>query len=240
MAGNPTSDTIALVTGSNKGLGFELIRQLSRAGITAILSARNESAGKEACRKLQAEGLPVNFVRLDVTDPVSISAAAEFIRNTYGKLDILINNAGILPDEDSEASGLHVSPDLVRRVFETNTLGPLQVCQAMIPLIRLSSAGRILNISSGLGSLNDMDRGYPAYRISKAALNAVTRILAAELIGTGITVNSICPGWVQTDMGGPNAERTPAQSEAGIIPVLLSKQDRPNGEFLRDGKPIPW
>jgi NAD(P)-dependent dehydrogenase (short-subunit alcohol dehydrogenase family) len=240
MTDASSDQSVALVTGSSKGIGFELVRQLALAGITTILSARNSSAGQDACRKLQAEGHSVNFVSLDVTDPASISAAAEFIRQHYGKLDILINNAGILPDEDSEASILSVAPDLVRRVFETNTMGALQVCQAMIPLLRLSSAGRILNISSGLGSLNDMDRGYPSYRISKAALNAVTRILAAELTGTDITINAICPGWVQTDMGGPNAERTPAQSVAGIMPVLLSKKDRPNGEFLRDGKPIPW
>lgn len=237
---HPTKQRIALVTGSNKGIGFELVKQLAQAGVTTVLSARTELAGQQACHQLHSIGLQISFIQLDVTDPTCIAEAAEHLRSCYGKLDILVNNAGILPDADSEASGLTVSPDVVRRVFETNTLGPLQVSQAMIPLLRLSPAGRIINISSGMGSLSDMDGGYPAYRISKTALNAVTRILAGELANTNITVNSVCPGWVKTDMGGPNAERTPAQSVAGILPLLLSEDTRFNGQFLRDGKPIPW
>lgn len=240
--GNTASTTgkVALVTGSNKGIGLELVRQLAKAGVTTILTARNEAQGSAAQAQLQQEGLTVEFLPVDVTNLISIRAAAARIEQHYGKLDILVNNAGILPDEDSESNALIIAPDIVRQVFETNTLGPLQTSQVMLPLLRKSANGKIINISSGMGSLSEMDGGYPAYRISKAALNAVTRILASDLQGSAITVNSVCPGWVKTDMGGPNAERSPERSVNGILPLLLSDDGGPNGQFLRDGKPIPW
>jgi NAD(P)-dependent dehydrogenase (short-subunit alcohol dehydrogenase family) len=176
----------------------------------------------------------------DVTDSQSIATTEQSIAEQFGKLDLLINNAGILPDEDSEATGATVDPDSVLKIFNTNTLGPLRICQAMLPLLKQSPAATIINVSSGLGSLTEMEGGYPGYRISKAALNAVTRILAAELAGTSVLVHSICPGWVQTDMGGPNASRTPRESVAGVLPLLLKPHPALNGLFLRDGKPIPW
>lgn len=231
---------IALVTGSNKGIGLELVRQLSRAGVFTFLTSRNERKGLEAQAELAKEGVQAGFLHMDVTNLISIHAAARHIEEQHGKLDILVNNAGILPDEDAESGGLIIPPDIVRSVFETNTLGPLQVCQVMLPLLRKSPAGRIINISSGMGSLADMDGGYPAYRISKTALNAVTRILATELADSGITVNSVCPGWVQTDMGSPSAAITTDQSANGILPLLLSDTPGPTGQFLRDGRPIPW
>jgi len=231
---------IALVTGSSKGLGLELVRQLARSGVITFLTARNEAQGKAAQATLQQEGLAVEFLHMDVTNLMSIHAAANHIEQKHDKLDILVNNAGILPDEDSESNGLLIAPDIVRQVFETNTMGPLQTSQVMIHLLRRSPHGKIVNISSGMGSLAEMDGGYPAYRISKTALNAVTKILAYDLQGSAITVNSICPGWVRTDMGGPNAERSTEQSVAGILPLLLSNEPGPNGQFLRDGKPIPW
>jgi NAD(P)-dependent dehydrogenase (short-subunit alcohol dehydrogenase family) len=231
---------VALVTGSNKGIGLELVRQLCRAGIITYLSARDERRGLAALAHLKDEGLSPEFLTLDVTNMNSVRYAAEHIEQQHGKLDILVNNAGILLEEDGKTASLLIPPDIVCKVFETNTLGPLQTSQVMISLLRKSAAGKIINISSGMGSLNEMEGGYPAYRISKAALNAVTRVLAAELSDSAITVNSICPGWVQTDMGGPNAQRTTTESVAGILPLLLSDKPGPTGQFLRDGKPIPW
>jgi NAD(P)-dependent dehydrogenase (short-subunit alcohol dehydrogenase family) len=231
---------IALVTGGNRGLGLEIARQLAKAEIITLIGVRNLQKGQEAQQTLKAEGLTVAVTPLDVTNGDSIREAAQTIEQTYGKLDILVNNAGILPDEDSEDSGLKVPAQAVLRVFETNALGPLQVSQAMLALLKRSPSATIVNISSGLGALHDMEGGYPAYRISKASLNAITRILAAELNGTAIRVHSVCPGWVKTDMGGPNAERTPQQSVAGIIPLLLEPHPELNGLFVRDGKPIDW
>lgn len=233
-------DKVALVTGSNKGIGLELVRQLATAGISTFLTSRSEHKGIAAQSLLAEEGIAVHFLHMDVTNLLSIHAAARHIEERHGKLDILVNNAGILPDEDAESGGLIIPPDIVRNVFETNTLGPLQVSQVMLPLLRKSPAGKIINISSGMGSLAEMDGGYPAYRISKTALNAVTRILATELADSDITVNSVCPGWVKTDMGGPNAAITTEQSANGIVPLLLSETPGPTGQFLRDGKPVPW
>jgi len=231
---------VALVTGGNRGLGLEFARQLAQAGIITLIGTRSVSKGKTAQQQLKSEGLNVIALPLDVTNPQSIAAAEQTIAEQFGKLDILINNAGILPDADSDAGILNVDPQNVLDIFKTNTLGPLQVSQAMIPLLKQSPAATVINISSGLGELSDMAGGYPGYRISKTALNAVTRMLAAELSGTSILVHSICPGWVQTDMGGPNAERTPEKSVAGILPLVLKPHPELNGLFLRDGKPISW
>jgi NAD(P)-dependent dehydrogenase (short-subunit alcohol dehydrogenase family) len=231
---------VALVTGGNRGLGLEFARQLAQQDVIVVIGSRRTSEGKKAQQLLKDEGLNVVTLPLDVTDSQSIATAEQSIAEQFGKLDMLINNAGILPDADSEATPTTVDPDTVLEIFKTNTLGPLRVCQAMIPLLKQSPAATIINVSSGLGSLTEMEGGYPGYRISKAALNAVTRILAAELSGTSVLVHSICPGWVQTDMGGPNATRTPKESVAGVLPLLLKPHPELNGLFLRDGKPIPW
>lgn len=235
-----TYQQVALVTGSNRGIGFEIAKQLAKAGVKVILSARTLAKLQATQQLLESEGLQTDGIELDVANRNSIQKAAEHIEARYGHLDFLVNNAGILPDADSEASGLTVAADTVREVFETNTLGPLQVSQVMAPLLRKGKNAKILNISSGMGALNDMDGGYASYRISKTALNAVTRILASELERDDILVYSICPGWVRTEMGGAQAERTPAQSVAGILPVLLAEKPQPSGSFLRDGKPIAW
>jgi NAD(P)-dependent dehydrogenase (short-subunit alcohol dehydrogenase family) len=231
---------IALITGGNRGLGLELARQLSKAEFITLIGVRDEQKGLEAQQKLKQEGLTVAVIPLDVTSTQSIKAAAESIAQEYGKLDILVNNAGILPDEDSETSATLVDPQTILRVFETNTLGPLQVSQAMIKLLRRSPSATIINISSGLGALTSMEGGYPAYRISKVSLNAVTCMLAAELSETSILVHSVCPGWVKTDMGGPNADRTPQESVASILPLLLQPHPELNGRFVQDGKPLDW
>lgn len=233
-------DKIAVVTGSNKGIGLELVRQLAKAGVQTVLTARSEQRGQEAQAKLKGEGLNVDFHQLDVLDPTSIKQLGDYLAERYGKVDILVNNAGILPDEDTGVNALSVSPALVLLVFQTNTLGPLMVAQQLAPLLKKSGRGRIINVSSGLGQLNDMESGYPAYSISKTALNAVTRQLAAAFRESGVTVNSICPGWVRTDMGGSNAERSTEQSVAGILPLLLDENERRTGHFMRDGQDIPW
>jgi NAD(P)-dependent dehydrogenase (short-subunit alcohol dehydrogenase family) len=237
---NENKRRIALITGANRGLGLELARQLAKSEFITLIGVRDEQKGLEAQQKLKQEGLTVAVIPLDVTNAQSIEAAAETIAQTYGKLNILVNNAGILPDEDSGTSATLVDPKTILRVFETNTLGPLQVTQAMLKLLKRSPSATIVNISSGLGALTDMEGGYPAYRISKVSLNAITRMLAAELSETSILVHSVCPGWVQTDMGGPNAARTPQDSVAGILPLLLKPHPELNGRFVQDGKPIAW
>jgi NAD(P)-dependent dehydrogenase (short-subunit alcohol dehydrogenase family) len=229
---------LIVVTGANRGIGFEIVRQLARAGATTVLTARQADAGSAAVAKLARDGLHVDFHTLDVTDARGLGALADWVDSRFGHLDALVNNAGILTDQDG--SGLNVSAEAVQKTFETNTLGPLRVAQALIPLLRKSTSGRIINLSSGMGSLNDMEGGYAAYRISKAALNAVTRILAAELAGAKIAVNSMCPGWVKTDMGGRNAEREVAQGAETAVWLALEAPQTLTGKFVRDKKVIPW
>jgi NAD(P)-dependent dehydrogenase (short-subunit alcohol dehydrogenase family) len=179
----------------------------------------------------------VRFHPLNVTEAESIAALREFLERIFGHLDVLINNAGIIADE--EASGLEVKLATVRATLETNTLVPLHLAQTVAPLLKRSRAGRIVNMSSGMGALSEMEGGYAAYRISKAALNAVTGILAAELRGA-VAVNSMCPGWVKTDMGGANAERDVAQGADTAVWLALDAPQDLTGKFLRDRKEISW
>ena len=229
--------TITVVTGGNRGIGFEICRQLADRGATVILTARNSDAGKSALKNLSAANRFVQFHPLDVTDRASVNALRQFLDKTYGRLDVLINNAGIIGDNDG--SGLNVKLETVRETLETNTLAPLHLAQALAALLKLSRRARIINISSGMGQLSDMAGGYTAYRISKTALNAVTRIMASELHGA-VAVNSMCPGWVRTDMGGPNAERDVSQGAETAVWLALDAPQDLTGEFLRDHKTIPW
>jgi NAD(P)-dependent dehydrogenase (short-subunit alcohol dehydrogenase family) len=228
---------VIVVTGGNRGIGFEICRQLANRGAQVVLTARKAEAGQEAVEKLAAQKLTVRFHPLDVTSSESAENLRDFLERTFGHVDVLINNAGIISDD--EASGLEVKAVTVRTTFETNTLGPLQLSQALIPLLKRSSAARIVNMSSGMGSLSEMGSGYAAYRISKAALNAVTGILAAELRGA-IAVNSMCPGWVRTDMGGANAERDVSQGADTAVWLALDAPQDLSGKFLRDRKVIAW
>ena len=231
-------ERIALVTGGNKGIGFEICFGLASGGVQVILTSRDEDKGLKACRQLSERGVRVEYQRLDVTLPATLDTAFEFIRSKFGKLDILINNAGIFPK--SEPSALRIQKEVFMEVFETNAAGPLFISQRLIPLLKKSRNGKIINVSSGMGSLHDMGGGYPSYRISKAALNAVTRILADELKELDISVNSVCPGWVKTDMGGSNAPRSVQQGASGIVKLALMEKGIPTGKFLRDGAEIPW
>ena len=230
---------IAVVTGGNRGIGFEICRQLAQQGVRVVLTSRDAAPGKAACNKLAAQGLPVEFHKLDVTNARSIDALAEFVKEKFGGLEILVNNAGIMIDP----SGARLADsDLktVRATLETNTLAPLALIQAMLPLMKKRKYGRIVNLSSGLGQLTEMAGGTPAYRISKTALNAVTRIAAAEARGSNILVNSACPGWVRTDMGGPNAPRTVEQGADTAVWLATLPDGGPTGGYFRDRKAIPW
>lgn len=228
---------IIVVTGANRGIGFEICRQLAARGAQVVLTARKPAAGAAAVKKLAAQNLVALFHSLDVTAADSIAALRDFLRNAYGRLDVLINNAGIIAK--GEAPGLKVDLATVRATLETNALAPLHLSQVLAPLLKRSKSGRIVNISSGAGALSEMEGDDAAYRISKAALNAVTGILAAELRGA-VAVNSVCPGWVRTDMGGPHAERDVAEGANTAVWLALDAPQKLTGKFLRDRKIIPW
>jgi NAD(P)-dependent dehydrogenase (short-subunit alcohol dehydrogenase family) len=232
-----TNKPIIVVTGGNRGIGFEVCRQLAQRGAQVILTARQAEASQEAVKTLAAQKLDVRFHALDVTDPASAAALRDYLQRTFGRLDVLINNAGIYPNADG--SGLEVPLQIVRTTLETNTLAPLYLSQLLVPLLNVSSAARIINVSSGLGALSSIGGDHAAYRISKAALNAVSGILAAELQGA-VAVNAACPGWVRTDMGGPNADRDVGEGAAGIVWLALDAPQDLTGKFVRDGKVIPW
>lgn len=236
------AEQIALVTGANRGLGFETCRQLALKGIQVILTSRDEAKGKAAAAQLQAEGLTVSYHPLDVADSISIQRLAHFIQEQFGHLEILVNNAGILIDPlgNAEASVFQANLETLRRTYETNVYGPLQLCQALIPLMQKRGYGRVVNISSGMGQLSEMNGGYPGYRLSKTSLNAVTRMFADELKGTNILVNSVCPGWVRTDMGGSNANRSIEEGVDTIVWLATLPEGAPSGLFFRDRQPIPW
>ena len=231
------TNSLVVVTGGNRGIGFEICRQLAGRGANVVLTARSAEAGQAAVSRLAAQNLTAQFHALDVTAAKSVAALREFLEGTIGRVDALINNAGIIAAE--EASALEVKLDTVRATLETNTLAPLHLAQALAPLLRRSRAGRIVNISSGMGSLSDMEGGYAAYRISKTALNAVTAVLAAEL-RRAVAVNSVCPGWVNTDMGGANAEREVAEGADTAVWLALDAPQEVTGKFLRDRRVIPW
>lgn len=230
---------IAVVTGANRGIGFEICRQLARRGLHIILTARSADRGKAAAAALQNEGLAVEFHRLDVASARSVRALAACLDRQYGRLDVLINNAGVLLDPRGSRV-LDALPVTFRETLAINLMGPLLLVQALVPLMKKNDYGRIVNISSGQGQLSDMGVGAPAYRISKTALNALTRTLAADLKGSGILVNAMCPGWTKTDMGGPSAPRTVEQAADTAVWLATLPDDGPSGGFFRDRKSIAW
>jgi len=237
-----TDKRVALVTGANRGMGLEIVRQLSRLGLIAVLAARDLEKGKVAAATLAAEEFDVPVVALDVTDADSIRAAVAEVRGLFGRIDVLVNNAAILKEGllPEDTSVVDVSGDLVNQTFLTNTVGPLRMIQATVPGMRERGYGRIVNLSSGAGQLAEMGSGFPAYRLSKSALNALTRITAAELGAHEIKINSVCPGWVRTDMGGPHATRTVEHGAETAVWLATLPEDGPTGGFFRDKKPIPW
>jgi NAD(P)-dependent dehydrogenase (short-subunit alcohol dehydrogenase family) len=236
-----TETRVALVTGANRGIGLEIVRQLARIGVLPVLGARDPAKGKIAADGLKSEGFDIPVVALDVGDETSVNCSVDEAQRLFGRLDILVNNAGILVDGPSTGANLVEVPlDLVTRTFDTNVLGPMRMIRAVAPLMRATGYGRIVNLSSGLGQLAEMGGGWPAYRISKAALNAVTRIASAELGDKGIKVNAVCPGWVKTDMGGPDAERPVEKGAETAVWLATLPDDGPTGGIFRDQKPIAW
>ena len=215
---------------------------MSRLGLIAVLAARDLEKGKVAAATLAAEEFDVPVVALDVTDADSIRAAVADVRGLFGRIDVLVNNAAILKEGllPEDTSVLDVSGDLVNQTFLTNTVGPLRMIQATVPGMRERGYGRIVNLSSGAGQLAEMGSGFPAYRLSKSALNALTRTTAAELGAHEIKINSVCPGWVRTDMGGPHATRTVEHGAETAVWLATLPEDGPTGGFFRDMKPIPW
>jgi NAD(P)-dependent dehydrogenase (short-subunit alcohol dehydrogenase family) len=230
---------IALVTGGNRGIGFEICRQLAGAGLGVVLGARDPEKGRAAAAALAGAGRAVAFQRLDVTSARSIRAAVAAVARRHGRIDVLVNNAGVLLDARGSRF-LDSRLDTYRATLEVNLYGPLLLAQAVLPLMLERRYGRIVNLSSGLGQLATMGTGTPAYRVSKTALNALTRILAAECEGSGVLVNAMCPGWVRTDMGGPNAARSVARGADTALWLATLPEDGPSGGFFRDRRPIPW
>ena len=229
--------TTSLVTGANRGIGLEVARQLAGLGHTVFLGARSVERGEAAAEPLRAAGLEVRPVRLDVADRSSVTDAIAEIERRTGSLDVVVNNAAIHYDTTNRAT----DPDreIVREALETNVHGAWEVVLAALPMLRRSTRGRVVNVSSGAGALTDMGGGLPAYRLAKGALNALTRMWAAELAGDGILVNSVCPGWVATDMGGSGGR--PVEDGAdGIVWAATLPDDGPSGGFFRDRRPIPW
>jgi NAD(P)-dependent dehydrogenase (short-subunit alcohol dehydrogenase family) len=226
----------ALVTGANKGIGFEVVRELARMDFRVFLGARNVKAGRAAAEKLSAAG-DVVFIEMDVADADSIRSAFEEVAGQCNHLDVLINNAGILLDEDKDA--LTITPEIFEATLRTNTLGPWLVTQAFVPLLKKSREPRIVNVSSGGGQLEDGADGWaPGNCVSKTALNGVTVQLAAAL--PKFAVNSVCPGWVRTDMGGEGANRSVAEGAATIVWLATDAPHDLSGKFVKDRKVIPW
>ena len=231
-------DRFALVTGGNRGIGLEICRQLAGRGLNVFLGSRDPEKGAAAIEALARDGLTLVLCTLDVTRQEEIEAARHLVESTCGRLDVLVNNAGVYLDE--QASALDLPLTGFRQTMETNFFGPLMLCRAFAPLMRRQQYGRIVNVSSGYGAMSEMGAGAPAYSVSKVALNALTCILADELRGGDIKVNAACPGWVHTEMGGPDAPRTPAQGADTAVWLATLPASGPSGGFFRNRRRIPW
>jgi NAD(P)-dependent dehydrogenase (short-subunit alcohol dehydrogenase family) len=238
MSARAESSRLALITGANRGIGYEIGRQLARHGLRVLLTARDERRGRQAAEPLRTAGLDVHFHQLDVTDAESIGRTVSFCEKELGGADVLVNNAGVYPDED--VHGLSIDLETVRRTMEVNTYGPLRLSQVVIPQMRRRGYGRIVNVSSGAGAFSEMTGGTLAYRLSKVGLNAITRVLADEVRGTGILINAMCPGWVRTEMGGRFAPRSVEEGADTAVYLAMLPDGGPTGGFFRDRKPIPW
>ena len=228
---------VAIVTGGNRGIGHEICKELSRAGCNVVLTSRNEEEGRRAVAKLDHHD-NVRFRRLDVTDSKDIASLRDWILKTYGRVDILINNAGVYLDEG--VSVFDVDENIMQDTLAVNFYGAFHMCRAFVPIMRQNGYGRIVNVSSGYGAMSEMGGYVAAYRISKAALNALTLIMANELRDGNIKVNAVCPGWVRTDMGGGMAPISPEAAAKDIVHFALVDAKGPTGSFFRHKKPIQW
>jgi NAD(P)-dependent dehydrogenase (short-subunit alcohol dehydrogenase family) len=232
------SEGVALVTGANRGIGREVARQLAERGYQVLLSARDEQAAVTVAKEVaESSGGTVTPLTLDVSLPASIERAAEQVSADPGQLDVLVNNAGV--GLDFGVSGAHPDFEKIQKTLETNFFGAYRLTIAVLPLLRASDHPRIVNVSSGMGGVAEMGGWSPGYRVSKASLNAITRILATELNDDGFKVNSACPGFVNTDMGGPmGAHKSVEDGAAGIVWLATLPDDGPTGGFFRDGSPV--
>jgi NAD(P)-dependent dehydrogenase (short-subunit alcohol dehydrogenase family) len=236
MTGN--GSRVALVTGANRGLGLETSRQLLEKGVVVVLAGRDLAALDEAAGRLGVDEQGAMTVRMDVTDAESITRARRDVLERFGRVDILVNNAAVLVAEDGDV--LEISSDDYRRSLDTNVFGVIEVCRAFVPDMARAGYGRVVNVSSGAGQLAAMTTYAPAYSMSKAALNAFTRLLAHTYQDEGVLVNAVDPGWVRTDMGGPSAPRSLPEGADSIVWLATLRDDGPTGGFFRDRRQITW
>ena len=229
---------LGIVTGANRGIGFEVCRQLARLDYRVLLTSRDTAKGQASAQTLAEEGLPVLFHQLDVTNEASIAALRKFVVKEFGCLDVLVNNAGIYLKGDN--SVMTLSLDILQRTLETNLFGALRMCQTFIPLMRKNNYGRVVNVSSTMGQHAQMHDMSAAYRLSKDALNALTQMIASSIHGKDILVNACCPGWVQTEMGGPHATRSLEEGADTIVWLATLPSGGPSGGFFKDRKRIEW
>ncbi|MBJ7330116.1 MAG: SDR family NAD(P)-dependent oxidoreductase [Solirubrobacteraceae bacterium] len=228
--------SVALVSGAARGIGLEVVRTLAADGMTVFLGARDVAAGEAAAAKVEGD---VRVVQLDITSQESVDACAAVVREAVGRLDVLVNNGGIILDRG--VSPLDVDFELVTKTVEVNLYGAWRLTIAVVDLLRAAAPSRVINVSSGMGQLDDMQAISPGYRISKVGLNALTRMLHAELSGDGISVNSICPGWVLTDMGGDGAYLSIAEGADTILWLAqMDVSELPSGGFYKRRERIPW
>lgn len=239
---------VALVTGANRGMGLATAEALALRGYRVVMVGRDAEQIRDAAHVLNAGGSNVEAFVADITDDDAVAHLHEHLAEKHGRLDVLVNNAGVILEhgtarDPAATSVFHVPLASIRDTLEINLLGGLRLIRIAVPLMRRHGYGRIVNVSSGMGALSDMDGRWPGYRLSKTGLNALTRIVHAELTQAGdrgIKINSVCPGWVRTDLGGPHAPRSIAEGIAGIVWAATLSENGPSGGFFRDGKPIDW
>ncbi|WP_461673340.1 SDR family oxidoreductase [Priestia megaterium] len=229
---------VALVTGGNRGIGYELVRQLAMKGFKVILTSRNLETGHKAVQKLKDSHLDVSFLTMDINNQTSIGQAAAKVSEQYGRLDVLINNAGIYLDKNQKL--VDMDPSVLEKTLETNFFGAYHVIRSFMPLMEQQAYGRIINVSSEYGAMSEMSSpGVGAYKLSKLILNGLTQLIAAEST-KDIKINAVDPGWVSSDMGGPSAPRTPQQAASSILWLATIGPEGPSGGFFKDGKQINW
>ncbi|MFD1144207.1 SDR family NAD(P)-dependent oxidoreductase [Larkinella insperata] len=238
---NTNHEKVALVTGANRGLGKEISKQLCAKGYAVFMASRDIETGREAVFELCDQGYEAIFLHMDVTDPVSIKNAYGTFSQKADHLDVLVNNAAILEDTDRYVSILRLSIESLERTMKTNLIGPIMVVQDFMPFLEKSKeGGRIINMTSDLGSLAHMQDSYPGYSLSKTALHAMTRQFAAALVGKNIAVNCVNPGWVQTRMGGPGANRSLEQGAETTVWLATEAPLQETGKFWKDKREAPW
>jgi NAD(P)-dependent dehydrogenase (short-subunit alcohol dehydrogenase family) len=229
---------VALVTGGNRGIGYELVKQLAQKGFKVILASRDSEMGHEVAQKLKESNLDVSLLVMDVNNQESIRQAAITVNERYGKLDVLINNAGVYLEENKKLVAM--DPSIMEKTMATNFFGVYHVIRSFIPLMEKQGYGRIINVSSEYGAMSEMSYpGVGAYKLSKFAINGLTRLVAAE-INSDIKINAVDPGWVSSDMGGPSAPKSPKQAAESIFWLATIGPEGPNGGFFRDGIRIDW